>query len=151
MGPASGSPEQPRSRCSSATYEGLEVEAAVAGPLGLRLEGALELLSVSAEASEGFVSKRALRPLSEKLRMEASRTLGAGLSAAVRWMRARRRQGAEPYHLVDARLSYRWERFDVYVEGTNLTDDSYPDITGLHAPGAALVTGLSWSGGAGAR
>ena len=130
----------------SATYEGLEVEAGVLAPLDVRLEGALELLSVEADASAGFVSKRALRPLSERLRLEARRTLGEGLTASVRWMRAFRRQGEEPFHLLDARVAYSVDAFDLYVEGSNLTDDDYPDITGLPAPGASLVAGLSWTG-----
>ena len=130
----------------SATYEGLEVEAGVLGPLDVRLEGALELLSVEAEASEGFVSKRALRPISERLRLEARRTLAEGLTASVRWMRAFRRRGEEPFHLVDARVAYMVDGFDLYLEGSNLTDDDYPDITGRQAPGASLVAGLSWAG-----
>lgn len=130
----------------SASFEGLEVEAAAVAPLDLRLEGALELLSVEAEASTGFVSKRALRPLTERLRLEATRSVADGVTATVRWTRARRRQGEEPFHRVDARLAYRFADFDLYLEGTNVTDDSHPDITELEAPGAALIAGLTWNG-----
>lgn len=131
----------------SASFEGLEIEAGALGPLDLRLEGALELLSVDAEAAAGFVSKRALRPISERVRLEARRSVVEGLTASVRWMRAFRRQGGAPFHRVDARLAYRLEGFDIYLEGTNLTDDDHPDITGFEAPGAALLAGLTWNGG----
>lgn len=131
----------------SATFRGLEIEAATAVPLGIRMKGALELLSVDAEAAAGFVSKRALRPITERVRLEARRSLGSGLTAAVRWTSASRRGGEEPFHLLDARVAYRWGDWDLYLEGSNLTDDRYPDITGRRAPGAALVAGLTWKGG----
>lgn len=133
----------------SATYRGLEAEAEIRGPAGLRLQGGLELLSVEAEAGEGFLSKRALRPLTEKLRLQAARGLGGGLTASVRWMRADRRGGGEAYHLLDGRLAWELDRVRLYVEGTNLADEGYPDITGHPAPGRALVAGLAWGGTAG--
>lgn len=149
--PADADPEETPFRArnvESASYRGLEVEAAALAPLGVRLEGALELLSIEAESAEGFlVSKRALRPIAERVRLEARRSLVEGLTASVRWMRAFRRQGEAPYHLVDARVAYRLGELDFYLEGSNLTDDSYPDITGFAAPGASLVAGLTWHGG----
>lgn len=125
----------------SATYRGLEVEARARAPLDLDLEGALELLSVDASAAAGFVSKRALRPLTERFRLEARRGVGGDVTISARWTRARRR-GGEPYRLLDARAAYRAGGVELYVEGTNLTDEDYPDITGEPAPGAALVAGL---------
>lgn len=151
--PAAADPEATPWRTrnvESARYRGLEAEAEARGPGGLRLHAGLELLSVEADASRGFVSKRALRPLAEKLRIQAGRSLSPGVRADLRWMRAVRRGGEEPYHRLGARVSWRLGRTILYVEGTNLTDDAYPDITGHPAPGRAVTAGLTW-GGAGRR
>lgn len=130
----------------SAQYRGLEAEAEASVVAGLRLRAGMELLSVETEAAGGFRSKRALRPLTERVRLEAARSLGRGVTASVRWMRADRRGGDEPYHLLDARVSWQADRVRLYLEGTNLADEDYPDITGHGAPGRAVVAGLTWDG-----
>lgn len=50
----------------------------------------------------------------------------------------------KPYSLVDARLTWRMDRFDVFVEGNNLLDVSYVDYGNVPQPGLWVVAGAKW-------
>lgn len=47
-----------------------------------------------------------------------------------------------PYGLLDLRLAYAAPRFDVYVEGSNLTSHRYYDLGNVRQPGFWLMSGL---------
>lgn len=128
----------------SATFRGLEFGVRARSVAGFRVDAALELLSLDTRETEGFVSKRALRPLTEKARVTVSRRLLGDVSVAARGLRARRRGGGDAFHRLDLRTAYRVGGLRVVLEGTNVTDESYPDITGRRAPGRALLVGLEW-------
>jgi len=134
----------------SATFRGLELEASAPRLLGTRLRLGLELLSVDTEASGGFVSKRALRPLTEALRLELDRRAGP-LELALQARRVRRRGESGGYAVVDLRTALAPGAAPLgqagpapFLEVTNLTDADFLDIAGNPAPGAAVVAGLEW-------
>jgi outer membrane cobalamin receptor len=67
-------------------------------------------------------------------------TLGLNLQRA-------RRRGEDSYQRVDIRGGFKLGSTWIYLDGTNLLDAEYPDITGASAPGRALFLGLTYSCG----
>ena len=48
---------------------------------------------------------------------------------------------------MDARVGRRFgSLLDVYVDGTNLLDESYEEIGGVRMPGAAMLVGVTVGG-----
>jgi iron complex outermembrane receptor protein len=68
--------------------------------------------------------------------------VAAGLRVAVNVDHRVRRDG-QRYGLVGARLSRSFGRVDVYVDGTNLLDETYTEIAGVAMPGRWLSGGLT--------
>jgi len=124
-----------------ATFQGLELDLSLPGPLGTAWTFGGTLLSVDSRESRGYRSKYALRPLVERFTAGVRRSFRDGFSLALRTQRSRR-EGEDPYHRVDLRADLRigWGR--LYLDATNLTHDRYPDITGAQAPGRGLFVGL---------
>ncbi len=124
----------------SATFTGLELDVDRVRMGALTLEGSATFLTLDTEEASGFESKVALRPLNRNAMLGARYDLGfAAVWARHRWLR---REGGEAYRLADvgARAPARWGG-EVWVEVTNLSDEEYPDITGLVAPGRAFRIG----------
>jgi iron complex outermembrane receptor protein len=72
--------------------------------------------------------------------------LPAGFSAAprVEYRRRSRSTGTFDYVLVDARLGKRLsERLELFVEGSNLLDETYQEIAGVAMPGATMLVSLA--------
>jgi iron complex outermembrane receptor protein len=135
-----------------ATFRGVEARVDRSDLLGIDWTLRATALSFDAKAVAGLVSKYALRPLTETASLEVSAPLPFGLELGAVASHLRR-VGAAPredcascsvYHLVDARISYRWRMFDVYAGGTNLGDARYLDVSGVTAPGRALNIGVRW-------
>ena len=124
-----------------ATFRGLEAELAAPGPLGTAWTFGGTLLSVDSKESRGFRSKYALRPLLERFTGRVRKSFGDGLNLAIHAQRSRR-AGEDPFHRIDLRTGLRVGSTWLYLDATNLTDQSYPDITGAPAPGRALFVGL---------
>ena len=62
----------------------------------------------------------------------------------IEYRRRSRPAGTSDYVLLDMRLSKRVSRFgDVFVEGSNLFDREYQEITGVRMPGATVAVGLA--------
>jgi iron complex outermembrane receptor protein len=55
----------------------------------------------------------------------------------------RRRSDRQRYTLVDARLSKRAGRATLFVEGSNLLDETYTEIAGVAMPGRAAMAGVT--------
>ena len=124
-----------------ATFRGLEGELAAPGPLGTAWTFGGMLLSVDSEESQGFRSKYALRPLLERFTGGVRKSFGDDLTLAIHAQRSRR-AGEDPYYRIDLRTGLRVGSTWLYLDATNLTDQSYPDITGAQAPGRALFVGV---------
>lgn len=75
--------------------------------------------------------------------------LPAGFSAAprVEYRRRSRTTGTFDYVLVDARIGKRLtDRLELFVEGSNLLDETYQEIAGVAMPGATMMVSLSVRG-----
>lgn len=48
----------------------------------------------------------------------------------------------DPFFLLDARVAYRHDRWQIYVDGTNLTNTRYFDFGGLEMPGSWVAAGV---------
>jgi iron complex outermembrane receptor protein len=126
-----------------ATFRGVEARVGGRDLLGVDWTVRATALSFEAKAAAGLASKYALRPLTETASIEAAVPLPFGLQLGAVASHLRR-PGDDQYNLVDAQLGYRWRMFEVYANGTNLTDERYFDVSGVHAPGRALNIGLRW-------
>jgi iron complex outermembrane receptor protein len=130
----------------NATFRGVELDLSYQDPLGLRWVLGGSILGVTSEEQPGFVSKYALRPLVQQTKLGLSRTIGESLDLGFQVQRAQRRR-EDPYHRVDLRGSLRIGEVRVYLDGENLLDASYPDVTGNKAPGRAFFLGLEMGAG----
>lgn len=141
--PAAAPTEPWRTRnVDRARFRGLEAELEGAGPLGVRWVGRGSWLRLESSSEEGFLSKYALRPLTETLSLSADRDFGpVGLRLLAQ--RARRAED-EAYLLLDARASVSLGGPRLFLDAQNLLDETYPDITGNPAAGRALLVGAEW-------
>ena len=57
---------------------------------------------------------------------------------------AQARTAYRPYGLLDLRLSWAAPKYDVYVEGNNLTSHRYYDLGNVRQPGFWLMAGAKW-------
>jgi outer membrane receptor protein involved in Fe transport len=55
----------------------------------------------------------------------------------------RRRSDLQRYTLIDARVSKRIKRAMLFVEGSNLLDETYTEIAGVAMPGRAAMAGVT--------
>ena len=125
----------------SATYRGIEVGLERLDVAGFRIEAAGSWLSLSADEAVGLVSRYALRPLVERALVGVTRSLlGDQVVVSARMLRERRRLGT-PYELLGARLRVRVPKGEIDLNGTNLTDEQYLDITNNPSAGRALSVG----------
>jgi iron complex outermembrane receptor protein len=124
-----------------ATFQGVEADLSTPGPFDTEWTFGGMLLSVDSEEGEGFRSKYALRPLTEQLTGKVRRSFADRFTLAVHGQRSRRK-GEEAYVRLDFRAALRIGPSWLYLDGNNLTDASYPDVTGAPAPGRAFFLGL---------
>ncbi len=132
------------SNVADATLHGVELSGEVMQLAGvdwrLRAQGTRFTTSLPA----GVVGKYALRPLTRSGGVTATRALGAGVRGSVDVVHARR-AGEEGFTTADARVEWGRGAWRVTVDGTNLANARWLDVTGMPAPGPALVTGVSWA------
>lgn len=126
----------------SATFRGLEADMAVEGPFRTAWTLGGTLLTVQSREAAGLVSKYALRPLARRFTIGVRRTFARRLRLDIHVMRARRTGETDPYHRLDARAALDLGPVRLYLDGTNLLDAVYPDVTGAAAPGRAVFLGL---------
>lgn len=55
----------------------------------------------------------------------------------------RLRSDGQRYTLVDARVSRRFQRVTLFIEGSNLLDETYTEIAGVAMPGRSAMTGVA--------
>ena len=125
----------------AARTRGVELDAALRGPEGVVLTAGGTLLSLRVEDEGPFRSKSTLRPLTETVRGGVRAPVGP-LTVSLQGTRARR-LGEDPWLRLDARLLLEvggWGA--LYLDAGNLTDASYPDTTGLKAPGRSVLLGI---------
>lgn len=126
-----------------ATFRGIEAMLG-ASVLGAHWSLGATALSFDADAAAGFVSKYALRPLSQSVALAVEAPLHHALTGGLRARRARR-TGEAAFSLIDARLSWRAGNLRIDLDGANLLDDSYLDVSVMPAPGRAFRIGVLYS------
>jgi iron complex outermembrane recepter protein len=97
-------------------------------------------------ASVNQLSKYVLDYAPHSFVTAAAIPLPAGFSVAprVEYRRRSRTTGTFDYVLLDARVGKRLnERFELYVDGSNLLDESYQEIAGVAMPGATMMVSLA--------
>ena len=101
-------------------------------------------LDVRAEAVTQL-SKYLLDYAPHSLTAAAGIPLPARLRAAPRleYKRRTRSTGTSDYVLLDLRVSRRFSGYELRVDGTNLFDASYQEVTGVAMPGAAFSVSLA--------
>jgi iron complex outermembrane receptor protein len=126
-----------------ATFRGIEATL-LASALGAHWSLGATALSFDADAARGFVSKYALRPLTQSLILGIETPLARTIAGGLRGRRARR-PGEAAFTLIDARLSWRAGDLRIDLDGTNLFDESYLDVSVMPAPGRAFRIALLYS------
>jgi len=125
----------------SATFDGLELTGQAGTLSTVRLSVQASWLDVETEDAEGFGSKSTLRPLVRTLGLALEREIPGGGVARV-GLRDQTRAGEAGVLLLDARLGLGLPFGELFLAGTNLADEGYPDLSGLPAQGRALSIGL---------
>jgi outer membrane cobalamin receptor len=93
-----------------------------------------------------LLSKYVLEYARHSLDVSASTSLPYRLELGQRVDYKRRRDGRD-YWLVDTRIGRRMGMARIFVEGANLLDAQYQEITGVDMPGRSVRAGLSVGGG----
>jgi iron complex outermembrane receptor protein len=132
----------------TADFLGLEGEVMADGPWETRLALGGSVLTVDSKEAAGLESKYALRPLVQKVTLAFRREFGTWGRVGVNGQRGKR-EGEDPFHRIDLRAGVRIGPAWVYLDANNLTDATYPDITGAAAPGRAFFLGVELAGGGG--
>jgi len=125
-----------------ATFKGVEADLEIEGPFGSRWTFNGMVLSLNAEEAAGYRSKYTLRPMREQLKLGVERPIVSWAAVGAR-LRHGRRDGEESFRQLDFRLSF-WAGVGwLHLDGLNITDSDYPDVTGARAPGRAFFLGFS--------
>jgi len=126
----------------SATFDGLELGLEGLGVAGFVLDAGTSMIGLDSDEAAGLLSRYALRPLQDRATLSVRRALlGDRLLLAGQVVRERRR-GEAPHTLLGARARVELPVGALEFTGTNLTDESYPDLTTIYhgqpAAGRAL-------------
>jgi iron complex outermembrane receptor protein len=136
-----------------AKFRGLEGAVRIAA-WGALWSASGTVLSLEADESTGFISKYALRPLTQSASAGVSKSFGSRIQAGVQARHAKRRRvagvagsGEDGYFLLDARIGIAAEGVRFYLDATNLLDDEYLDVSVQPGPGRAFCVGIVWTPG----
>jgi len=113
---------------AQATFRGVEAEYTVRGPADGRWSATAALLTFESAPADGYVSKYALRPLREVLAVAVEQRLVSGSAIYARGSHARR-SGESPHFLLDGRLTLQRQMGELFVDGRNLTNAVYRDVS----------------------
>ena len=87
------------------------------------------------------LSKYVLEYARHSAGLSATTAIGAGVRVALN-TDYRNRADGQKYWLVGARVSREFGRWDAFVEGSNLLDETYREIAGVPMPGRWLSVGI---------
>ncbi len=107
-----------------------------------RLEFQYSLIDSNA-GDFSYLSKYILDYARHSVSVFASLTLPRQFSVGPRLSFKRRNDGRQ-YWVLDSRIARSFGRMIFFVEGSNLTDSHYQEISGVDMPGRWLRTGLEW-------
>ncbi|MDQ3389289.1 MAG: TonB-dependent receptor, partial [Gemmatimonadota bacterium] len=106
-----------------ARFHGLETEAEIDELLGVRWTLRGSWLSVRSSEAQGFISKYALRPLTESVSIAGDRGLGSAVHATLRAERARR-LGSPAYLRLDLRTAYQLKGLRFFADLQNASGET---------------------------
>ncbi len=117
----------------------LDLDGVSAGPVLLGFAGHWLTLDTSEEAD--FESKSALRPLTRRLSLGADLPLGPRAMVGAR-MLDRDRTGQDGAVTLDVRFRVEVAGSTLFVDGLNVTDEEFLDVSGIPESGAAVRIGV---------
>lgn len=126
----------------TATFRGAELEGSALDPLGSRWLLRATALGFSAAAATA-ASKYALRPLTRTASLSVDRVVARRVALGGRAAYARH-AGETGYWLLDARVSVESGAAQLYLDGRNLGNARYRDVSRMEAPGREWDVGLRW-------
>ena len=125
----------------SATFDGLELSGGVRLVGNLSATATANWLELSTSEARGFTSKSTLRPIVRAFRLSFEHGGPQGVRLRLDLL-DRTRQDEVGVFLVEARVGVPLWVGEVYLAGTNLTDATSLDLSGLPAQGRAFTVGL---------
>jgi outer membrane cobalamin receptor len=128
---------------------GLELTARRALPHASSVSAQYTLLDASTDAAAAF-SKYVLDYARQTVALAASAALPAKFSLGQRVEYKQRRDGVE-YWLVDTRVGHTVGLATLFVEGSNLLDTQYQEISGVDMPGRWIRAGVRLGGRGGGQ
>jgi len=105
------------------------------------VRGHVSLLDVEAP-SVNTLSKYVLEYAKQSVGVMASTPFGRGVQGAVT-IDYRHRADGQKYTLLGAKLGYTIKRAELFVDGTNLLNETYHEIAGVSMPGRWMTIGLT--------
>jgi iron complex outermembrane receptor protein len=126
----------------SAVFDGIELTLEALGVAGLRVDGGLSALSLDSEEAGGLMSRYALRPIQDRATLTVSRPLLGELLLVAGQVVRERRRGEASHTLLGARAQVTLPGGALELWGTNLADESYPDLTTVYTQQPALGRAL---------
>jgi len=129
---------------SKATYQGVEVSAQVDYSKSIKFLNALRIsytyLNASFEDTDFAFSRNQLENLRHQVVVNPSFNLGPVVLNTV--VKYNDRVSLENYLTVDANFSYKFLKHEVYLRGTNLTDEIYRETNLVEMPGRWISAGV---------
>jgi len=125
----------------SATFDGIELSGSAGSHRTLLFGLQANWLELETSEAPGLSSKSTLRPLTRTLAATLERSLFERSHLRVQF-RDQTRAGEEGVFLMDARMGLGLSFGEFFLGATNLTDATYPGLSGRPAEGRALSVGL---------
>jgi len=104
------------------------------------VRGHVSLLDVDAP-SVNTLSKYVLEYAKQSVGAMAAAPLGRGFQGAVT-IDYRHRADGQKYALVGAKVAYTVKRAELFVDGTNLLNETYHEVAGVSMPGRWVTVGV---------
>lgn len=127
---------------ADATLHGVELSADVSDMVGIDWRLRVQGTRFSTSLPAGMEGKYALRPLTRSAGLTASRSLGAGLRMSIDMVHSRR-AAEEGYTTADARLEWSAGQWRVTLDGSNLGNARWLDVSGMPVAGRSVMAGIS--------
>ncbi|MGQ0562937.1 MAG: TonB-dependent receptor plug domain-containing protein [Gemmatimonadota bacterium] len=143
--PANATPAAPwrTMNVEHADFRGVEARLQLPSIHGVRIGAAAMALSVDAADADGYISKYALRQITQQLGFSLEVPLLPSMVASSNLRNARRRLEGS-FTTADLRASWTVRQFRVDVDVMNLTGASYRDASAKPVAGRAFSVGAAW-------
>ena len=127
-----------------ATFKGVEARLSLPAVAGVTAGMHALALSVAAEDANGFVSKYALRQITQQLGITLEVPVSPALAATAELRNARRRLEGS-FTTADVRATWTAGDFRVHFDATNVSNANYLDASAKPVAGRAFALGVGWT------